>query len=53
MVEESAMQSMLKVKPLHSTLVHVVPSVTKLVSVEADRAPFTPFPLSVLFFNDI
>ena len=37
-----------KVKSLYLT--SVVPSVTRLVSMEADGAPFTPLPLSVLRF---
>ena len=41
-----------KVKSLYLTL--VVPSVTKLVSMEADGAPFTPsLPLSVLHYKGI
>ena len=34
-------------------LTSVVPSVTRLVSMEADGAPFTPLPLSVLRFTGI
>ena len=34
-------------------LTSVVPSVTRLVSVEADGAPFSPLPLSVLRFAGI
>ena len=34
-------------------LTSVVPPVMKLVSMEADGAPFTPLPLSVLRFTDI
>ena len=40
-----------KLKTLYFIL--VVPSVTKLVSVEADGMPFTPFPLSALRFKNI
>ena len=40
-----------KVKSLYLT--SVVPSATKLVSMEADGAPFTPLPLSVLRFKGI
>ena len=40
-----------KVKSLYLT--SVVPSVTRLVSMEADGAPFTPLPLSVLRFTGI
>ena len=40
-----------KVKSLYLT--PVVPSVTRLVSMEADGAPFTPLPLSVLRFTGI
>jgi len=38
-----------KVKSLYLT--SVVPSVTRLVSMEADGAPFTPLPLSLLHFT--
>ena len=41
----------IKVKSLYLT--SVVLSVTKLVSMEADGAAFTPLPLSVLRFTDI
>ena len=34
-------------------LTSVVPSVTRLVSMEADGVPFTPLPLSVLRFTGI
>ena len=34
-------------------LTSVVPSVTRLVSMEADGAPFTPLPLSALCFTGI
>ena len=34
-------------------LTSVVPSVTKLLSMEADGAPFTLLPLSVPLFTDI
>ena len=40
-----------KEKSLYLTL--VVPSVTRLVSMEANGAPFTPWPLSVLRFTGI
>ena len=40
-----------KVKSLYLT--SVVPSATRLVSMEADGAPFTPLPLSVLRFKEI
>ena len=40
-----------KEKSLYSTL--VVPSVTRLVSMEANGVPFTPLPLSVLRFTGI
>ena len=40
-----------KVKSLYLT--SVVPSVTRLVSMEADGAPFNPLPLSVLRFTGI
>ena len=40
-----------KVKSLYLT--SVVPSATRLVSMEADGAPFTPLPLSVLRFKGI
>ena len=40
-----------KVKSLYLT--SVVPSVTRLVSTEADGVPFTPLPLSVLRFMGI
>ena len=40
-----------KVKSIYLT--SVVPSVTKLVSMEADGTPFTPLPLSVLRLTDI
>jgi len=40
-----------KVKSLYLT--SVVPSVTRLVSMEADGAPFTPLPLSVICFTGI
>ena len=44
----------LKVKKVKSLyLTSVVPSVTRLVSMEADGAPFTPVPLSVLHFTGI
>ena len=42
-----------KVKVKSIYLTSVVPPVTKLVSMEADGAPFTPLPLSVLRFTDI
>ena len=40
-----------RVKSLYLT--SVVPSVARLVSMEADGAPFTPLPLSVLRFTGI
>ena len=40
-----------KVKSLYLT--SVVPSVTRLILMEADGAPFTPLPLSVLRFTGI
>ena len=42
--------SLIKVKSLYLTL--EVPSVKRLVSMEDDRAPFTPLPPSVLHFMD-
>ena len=39
------------IESLYLTL--VVPSFTKLVSMEADGAPFIPLPLSVFRFTDI
>ena len=47
----STVQGKVKVKSLYLT--SVVPSVTRLVSMEADGAPFTPLPLSVLRFTVI
>ena len=43
----------LKVKVKSLYLTSVVPSLTRLVSMEADGAPFTPLPLSVLRFTGI
>ena len=45
----------LKVKVIVKSLylTSVVPSVPRLVSTEADGAPFTPLPLSVLRFTGI
>ena len=42
-----------KVKEKSLYLMSVVPSVTRLVSMEANGAPFTPLPLSVLRFTGI
>ena len=42
-----------KVKVKYLYLTSVVPSATRLVSMEADGAPFTPLPLSVLRFTGI
>ena len=42
-----------KVKEKSLYLTSVVPSVTRLVSMEANGAPFTPLPLSVLRFTGI
>ena len=43
----------LKVKVKSVYLTSVVPSVTRLVSMEANGSPFTPLPLSVLRFTGI
>ena len=42
-----------KVKEKSLYLTSVVPSVTRLVSIEANGAPFTPLPLAVLRFTGI
>ena len=42
-----------KVKVKSLSVTSVVPSVTRLVSMELDGATFTPLPLSVLSFTDI
>ena len=44
-------ETLSKVESLY--LMSVVPSVAKLVSIEADGVPFTPLPLSVLRFTGI
>ena len=44
---------MVKVKVKSLYLTSVVPSTTRLVLMEADGAPFTPLPLSVLRFPGI
>jgi len=47
------MTNLAKVKVKSLYLTSVVPSVTRLVLMEADGAPFTPLPLSVLHFTGI
>ena len=47
----SPLHAQLKVKSIY--LMSVVPSVPKLASMEADGAPFTPIPPSLLRFTDM
>ena len=52
--QDSVVQSLDSAKKVKSLyLTSVVPSVTRLVSMEADGAPFTPLRLSVLRFTGI
>ena len=52
--QDSVVQSLDSAKKVKSLyLTSIVPSVTRLVSMEADGAPFTPLPLSVLRFTVI
>ena len=50
---KSKSKSRSKSKSKSVYLTSVVPSVMKLVSMEADGTPLTPLPLSVLPFTDI
>ena len=52
-LESGGNPRMVKVTAKLLYLTSVVPSVTRLVSMEADAAHFTPLPLSVLCFTGI